>query len=123
MPRVVGFEPTIPVFERAKIFRALDRAATVVGYISKYFLKFLNHIHRNLYKFWGASNIYSRQESLSVGTTDLCDIIYICREHMLPSFQAYFLIVSVTKRGAVCSFLLALPVLDLLYSNHTLRLS
>jgi hypothetical protein len=27
----VGFEPTIPVFERAKKFYALDRAATVIG--------------------------------------------------------------------------------------------
>jgi hypothetical protein len=27
----VGFEPTIPVFERAKTFYALDRAATVIG--------------------------------------------------------------------------------------------
>jgi hypothetical protein len=31
MPRV-GFEPTIPVFERAKTVHALDRAATVIGY-------------------------------------------------------------------------------------------
>jgi hypothetical protein len=30
MPRV-GFEPTIPVFEQAKTFHALDRAATVIG--------------------------------------------------------------------------------------------
>jgi hypothetical protein len=30
MPRV-GFEPTIPVFERVKKFRALDREATVIG--------------------------------------------------------------------------------------------
>jgi hypothetical protein len=30
MPRV-GFEPTFPVFERAKIVHALDRAATVIG--------------------------------------------------------------------------------------------
>jgi hypothetical protein len=30
MPRV-GFEPTIPVFEPSKIFRVLDRAATVTG--------------------------------------------------------------------------------------------
>jgi hypothetical protein len=30
MPRA-EFEPTIPVFERAKTFRALDRAATVIG--------------------------------------------------------------------------------------------
>jgi hypothetical protein len=30
MPRVV-FEPMTPVFERTKTFRALDRAATVIG--------------------------------------------------------------------------------------------
>jgi hypothetical protein len=30
MPRV-GFEPTIPVFERAKTVHDLDRAATVIG--------------------------------------------------------------------------------------------
>jgi hypothetical protein len=30
MPRV-GFETTIPVFERAKAFQDLDRAATVIG--------------------------------------------------------------------------------------------
>jgi hypothetical protein len=30
MPQV-GFEPTIPVFERAKIVYALDSAATVIG--------------------------------------------------------------------------------------------
>jgi hypothetical protein len=29
--RRVGFEPTIPVFERAKTVHALDRAATVIG--------------------------------------------------------------------------------------------
>jgi hypothetical protein len=32
MPRV-GFEPMIPVFERAKTVHALDRAATVIGFI------------------------------------------------------------------------------------------
>jgi hypothetical protein len=32
----VGFEPTIPVFKRAKTVRALDRAATVIG-TSKYY--------------------------------------------------------------------------------------
>jgi hypothetical protein len=30
MPRV-GFEPTIPLFERAKTVHDLDRAATVIG--------------------------------------------------------------------------------------------
>jgi hypothetical protein len=32
MPRV-GFEPTIPVFERAKMVHALDRVANVIGFI------------------------------------------------------------------------------------------
>jgi hypothetical protein len=31
MPQM-GFEPTIPVFKRAKAVHALDRAATVIGY-------------------------------------------------------------------------------------------
>jgi hypothetical protein len=31
MPRL-GFEPTAPVFERAKTVHVLDRAATVVGF-------------------------------------------------------------------------------------------
>jgi hypothetical protein len=33
MPRV-GFEPTIPAFERAKAVHALDSAATVIGFPS-----------------------------------------------------------------------------------------
>jgi hypothetical protein len=32
MPRV-GFDPTIPVFERAKAFHALDHAAVVIGFL------------------------------------------------------------------------------------------
>jgi hypothetical protein len=35
MPRV-GFEPTIPVFERAKTVHVLDRAATVIGNYALY---------------------------------------------------------------------------------------
>jgi hypothetical protein len=35
MPRV-GFQPMIPVFERAKTVHALDRAATVIGRIVVY---------------------------------------------------------------------------------------
>jgi hypothetical protein len=31
----VGFEPTNPVFERAKTVHALDCAATVIGFITK----------------------------------------------------------------------------------------
>jgi hypothetical protein len=29
----VGFDPTIPVFERTKTIHALDRAATVIGWV------------------------------------------------------------------------------------------
>jgi hypothetical protein len=32
----VGFEPKIPVSERAKTVRALDRAVTVIGFHGKY---------------------------------------------------------------------------------------
>jgi hypothetical protein len=35
MPQV-GFEPTIPVFERAKTVHALDRAAPVIGVVRRY---------------------------------------------------------------------------------------
>jgi hypothetical protein len=40
MPQV-GFETTFPVFERAKIFRALDRAATAIGWLLLFTLKIL----------------------------------------------------------------------------------
>jgi hypothetical protein len=33
---LVGFEPTAPVFERAKTFHTLDRAATPIGPGGKY---------------------------------------------------------------------------------------
>jgi hypothetical protein len=35
MPRV-GFEHTIPVFERVKTVQAIDRAATVIGSLTIY---------------------------------------------------------------------------------------
>jgi hypothetical protein len=34
----MGFEPTIPVFERAKTVHALDRVATVIGHVWYNFL-------------------------------------------------------------------------------------
>jgi hypothetical protein len=37
----VGFEPTIPVFERAKIFHVIDRKATVIVFILNYLIKLL----------------------------------------------------------------------------------
>jgi hypothetical protein len=39
MPQL-GFEPTIPVFERGKTVHALDRAATVIGKHSASYLEF-----------------------------------------------------------------------------------
>jgi hypothetical protein len=38
----VGFELTIPVFERAKMVHALDRAATVIGVNFNLVLQMLN---------------------------------------------------------------------------------
>jgi hypothetical protein len=35
----VGFEPTIPAFERAKMVHASDHAAIVIGYFSMLFLR------------------------------------------------------------------------------------
>jgi hypothetical protein len=35
MPRV-GFEPTIPMFERTKKVHALDRSGTVIGILTPY---------------------------------------------------------------------------------------
>jgi hypothetical protein len=46
----VGFEPTIPVFERAKTFHALDRAATVVGTV-KLYMRFTNELIVNVQNF------------------------------------------------------------------------
>jgi hypothetical protein len=33
---LAGFEPTVPVFNRAKTFHALDRAVTVTGELTCY---------------------------------------------------------------------------------------
>jgi hypothetical protein len=48
MPRV-GFEPTIPVFERAKTVHALDHAATVIGKGSSIAPKLLQSIGRQYF--------------------------------------------------------------------------
>jgi hypothetical protein len=42
MPEV-GFEPTIPVFERAKTVQALDRAVTVIGIICTKRIKLMHN--------------------------------------------------------------------------------
>jgi hypothetical protein len=45
---LAGFEPTIPVFKRAKAFYALDRAATVIGRSSFYLMGNIDFV-RNKY--------------------------------------------------------------------------
>jgi hypothetical protein len=52
MPRV-GFEPTIPMFKRAKTVHALDRAATVFGFL----------VHLLLVKHTHSSTQYQRTQS------------------------------------------------------------
>jgi hypothetical protein len=51
MPRV-GFEPTIPVFERAKTVHSLDRAATVI---------------RMEFGYWTLFTYPARQPALRIG--------------------------------------------------------
>jgi hypothetical protein len=53
MPRV-GFEPTIPAFERTKIVHALDREATVIGISLS-----LDH---NIFKICARFGVYIRGE-------------------------------------------------------------
>jgi hypothetical protein len=48
MPRV-GFEPTVPVFERAKTVHALDRAATVITILRTKQSKYLDCAFREHY--------------------------------------------------------------------------
>jgi hypothetical protein len=66
MPRV-GFEPTIPVFERAKTVHALDRSATVVGGFCTY--KYINMI--NVVGYDCDSINYEFQANISKGI-NLC---------------------------------------------------
>jgi hypothetical protein len=48
---LAGFEPTIPVFKRAKTFHALDRAATVTGSDLDY-LDLRNHWEESVDSEW-----------------------------------------------------------------------
>jgi hypothetical protein len=56
----VGFEPTIPEFERAKTVHALDRAAIVIGFFQ--FLLFLigefSSLTRKFFYFYSLVWIY-----------------------------------------------------------------
>jgi hypothetical protein len=54
----VGFEPTIPVCERAKTVHALERAATVIGY-SENPTKPINPLREQMHSFGFRYNNYS----------------------------------------------------------------
>jgi hypothetical protein len=45
----VGFEPTIPVLERAKSVYSLDRAATVIRNPDKYYCEIRDRLLTNIY--------------------------------------------------------------------------
>jgi hypothetical protein len=55
--RRVGFEPTIPVFERVKIFRALDRVATVISKTVYCLETFIDYMCKNCYELWGVKRM------------------------------------------------------------------
>jgi hypothetical protein len=65
---LVGFEPTIPAFERAKTIHALDRAADVICWkISLHTVKHLNEIKykrflQNMFPLCEANICFSCQE-------------------------------------------------------------
>jgi hypothetical protein len=50
---LAGFEPTIPVFKRAKTFHPLDRAATVTGILCRKYSRVISNdsLKRFRYKY------------------------------------------------------------------------
>jgi hypothetical protein len=50
MPRV-GFEPMVQILGREKLFRALDRAGTVIGYVC-------SKSHKQHFRFYHSNNIW-----------------------------------------------------------------
>jgi hypothetical protein len=64
----LGFEPTIPAFERAKTVHALDRAATVIGFPFR--MLFVNSTM--LYQFHCSGRNYKLIVSEELETTYLC---------------------------------------------------
>jgi hypothetical protein len=64
----VGFEPTIPKFDRAKAIQALDRAATAIGLAWNYPQKIEKICHMNkapqVYReFWAVKQSFTNEIS------------------------------------------------------------
>jgi hypothetical protein len=81
MPQV-GFEPMIPVFERAKTDLVLDRAATVIGNCIFYVTTFQCPQH-SLLRFWKTACSYElfwiRETVITVRSKVL---FYRCQEEL-----------------------------------------
>jgi hypothetical protein len=67
----VEFEPTIPVFERAKTVHVLDRAATVIGMQS--FRTYKNQLDTFHVEVCGRALLMTRRLSLLTTTPKLID--------------------------------------------------
>jgi hypothetical protein len=70
----VGFEPTIPAFERAKTVHALDRAATVIGFdlsSIRFFLLYIRIFGVIFCEVSGGNFAHPRSNSVSNRCIDL----------------------------------------------------
>jgi hypothetical protein len=77
MPRV-GFEPTIPAFERAKTVHALDHATALIGICTSYLIENTLRLHYEDQMGNGHS---------PVKTTELTTGGIRCADHATPSIR------------------------------------
>jgi hypothetical protein len=109
----VGFEPTIPALERAKTIHALDRAATLIGFLAS-----KRNYKTVLYKFFfllPTSDVFQNfcraikfNESL---TDDFLDLKIVTKTSFAPSILRFFVY------SASCPF--PLVVSHICYVNKT----
>jgi hypothetical protein len=68
----VGFEPTIPVSELAKTFHVLDRAATVIGFISNTLADFVEGRSEMCSEYGDISKNWGQEFDSRYGQTFFC---------------------------------------------------
>jgi hypothetical protein len=107
MPRV-GFEPTIPVFQRAKTVHALDRAVTMIG-IRRYSLTQRQSRQTN-YKEINKCEV--KVEILSYGINGLTKNALLCVQALVSCVSAELAHVCKLKTEAGCSFEMVVPTHD-----------